>query len=351
MPCKNRNNWSLFLVILLLPVIGLTPVFATVKQNEEREIYIPSTISGQARKTLEQLSRKKIYAQGLPAPDDLDGWRTVQDDAEKSGREVNQKAVNENRINVTETKLGSIPVLELRPIEWKDNGKVLLYTHGGAYTRLSAHSTLVSSAPMCHATGLRLISVDYTTAPFATWNEIQEQVISVVMALLKKGYKMKDIAMFGDSAGGGLVMSVILRMRDRGLGLPPVVVLWSPWADLTNTGDTAHTLQQSDPILTYQPNLENSALAYAGGLNLSDPRISPLYADFKQGFPPCLLVDGTKDIFLSTTVRLYRALEAADQEVDLDLYEGMWHVFQSVPLPESEISIKKSSEFIRKRLN
>jgi monoterpene epsilon-lactone hydrolase len=154
-------------------------------------------------------------------------------------------------------------MLDIRPNDWKDNRKVLVYTHGGAYTLFSARSTLISSAVMSRATGLRVISVDYTNPPFARWGEIQEQVISVFMALLVEGYTMKDIALYGDSAGGGLATNTVLNLRDRGMGMPASVVLWSPWVDLTNAGDTANTLANTDPILHYDPVLKNSALAFA----------------------------------------------------------------------------------------
>jgi acetyl esterase/lipase len=203
---------------------------------------------------------------------------------------------------------------------------------------------------MSRATGLRVISVDYTTIPFAKWKEIQEQVISVFKALLADGYEMKDIALYGESAGGGLAISTALNLRDRGMGMPAALVLWSPWADLSNAGDTAHTLENADPALTYASSLENGALAFADGLDLTDPHVSPLYADFSKGFPPSLITEGTKCIFLSTSVRLYQALEAAGQETKLDVYEGMWHVFQQVPIPESEVAIRKSAAFINKHL-
>jgi acetyl esterase/lipase len=200
------------------------------------------------------------------------------------------------------------------------------------------------------ATGLRVISVDYTTAPFAKWQQIQEQVISVFKALLAEGYTMKDIALYGDSAGGGLATSTVLNLRDRGMGMPAAVVLWSPWVDLTNAGDSPHTLANTDPKLHYDPVLKNSAIAFADGLDLTDPRVSPLYADLSKGFSPVLITDGTKCIFLSTSVRLYQALETAGQQVKLDIYEGMWHVFQQNPMPESEVAIKKSAGFIHQHL-
>jgi acetyl esterase/lipase len=315
-----------------------------------RDIFVPATISAKAQQALTELGKAKLYSRALPRPGDLEAWRKAHDDVEAARNERNEKAVESNGVTVSKAKLGGVPVLTIHPKDWKDNGKVLVYTHGGAYTLFSARSTLTSSALMSRATGLRVISVDYTTAPFAKWQEIQEQVLSVFKALLAEGYKMKDIAIYGDSAGGGLAISTVLNLRDHDMGMPAAIVLWSPWADLANTGDTANTLQEADPILSYSSMLENSALAYADGLTLADPRVSPLYADLRKGFPPSLITDGTKCIFLSTSVRLYQALEAAGQETKLDIYEGMWHVFQSASVPEAEVAIRKSAMFISQHL-
>ena len=317
--------------------------------TEKRNIYIPATISPEAQQILKNLSKEKIYEGELPEPDDREGWRKAHAKGESSDKE-DEETAKRSGVTVTETVLGGVPVLDIRPRDWKDNGKVLVYTHGGAFTIFSAYSSLDSSVPMSRATGLRLISVDYTTAPFANWKKIQEQVIKVFEALQVKGYTMKDIAIYGDSAGGGLAISAVLQMRDRGMDMPAAVVLLSPWADLNDIGDTAHTLKAADPILAYKPSLKNSALAYADGLDLSDPCVSPLYANFSKGFPPCLIIEGTKCIFLSTSVRLYQVLEAAGREVKLDVYEGMWHVFQLYPMPESETANRKAAQFIRYKL-
>ena len=174
--------------------------------------------------------------------------------------------------------------------------------------------------------------------------------MNVFKALLKEGYSMNDIAIYGDSAGGGLAISTVLNLRDAGMGMPAAIVLLSPWADISDAGDSAVTLKDADPTLSYESMLKNSALAFADGLSLTDPRVSPLYADFSKGFPPALITEGTKCIFLSTSVRLYQALEMANQSVKLDMYEGMWHVFQQAPMPESEIAIHKASEFINSHL-
>ena len=338
------------LITLALTLAGLMVFNLAAAQVADRDIYVPTTMSAQGQQVLKMVIDDKPYTRAFPEPGDLDAWRKVHAGAEEAGKKKNEAAVKRSNVSVVEATLGGVPVLDIRPNDWKDNGKVLVYTHGGAYTVFSARSTLMSSGPMSRATGLRVISVNYTTAPFAKWKEIQEQVISVFKALLADGYKMKDIALYGDSAGGGLAISTTLNLRDLGMGMPAAVVLWSPWADLSNAGDTAHTLEVADPVLAYIPSLENSALAFADGLDLTDPRVSPMYADFSKGFPPSLITDGTKCIFLSTSVRLYQVLEAAGQETKLDVYEGMWHVFQQVPIPESEVAIKKSAAFINKHL-
>lgn len=339
-------------VILLA---GLSFVLASTsrvaaQQMEDRDIYIPTTISKDAQEALRKIAKARTYAIILPAPGDLDAWRKARETTDEAEKEDNEKAVVSNGVTVAEANSGGVPVLDIRPANWKDNGKVLVYTHGGAYTMYSARSTLTSAAPMSRATGLRVISVDYTTAPFAGWSQIQEQVVSVFKALLAGGYAMKDIALFGDSAGGGLAISTALNLRDSGMGMPAAVLLWSPWADLSNDDDTSHTLKDADPTLTYDPSLKNSALAYAGGLDLKDPRVSPLFADFSRGFPPALIQDGTKGIFLSASARLYQTLKAAGQPAELDIYEGMWHVFQMYGVPESEVAITRSAAFINRHL-
>ncbi len=319
------------------------------KNIADRDIYLPSTVSPEARVLLKQLSLKKGYARVAPEPADLVAWQKMYEGAEAANEESAQKAIKDNNVTVTKIICG-IPVLDIRPKNWTNNGKVLVYTHGGAYTLFSARSTLPSSAPMARITGMRVISVDYTTAPFAHWEEIQEQVISVFKALLAEGYTMNDIAIYGDSAGGGLTTSTVLNLRDRGMGMPEVVVLFSPWVDITNAGDTPHTLKEADPTLNYELLLKNSALAYADDLDLDDPRVSPLYANFSKGFPPTLIQGGTKEILLSTVVRLYQKMEAADQKVKLDIYEGMPHVFQQFGIPESEVAMKKAAAFIHKHM-
>lgn len=315
-----------------------------------RNNYIPTTMSPEAQKALKAVYASKMYERTFPAADDLEGWRKTHANAEEAKKEPNAKIVAQYSADVKADTLGGTPVLHIYPKDWKDNGKVLVYTHGGAYTMFSAWSTLNNPVPMASVTGLHIISVDYTTAPFGIWEQEQAEVVAVFKSLLQNGYKMKDIGIYGDSAGGGLAISTVMNLRDAGLGLPAVAVLMSPWADISDNGDAYHTLENTDPLLQFGTLLKSSAEAYAGGLELTDPRVSPIYGDFSKGFSPTMITEGTKCIFLSNSVRTYQAIEAAGVEAKLDVYEGMWHVFQLTPMPESTVCFNKMADFIHKHL-
>jgi len=319
-------------------------------QSSERDIFVPNTISTQGQHLLKKLAEEKKYNREIPPLGNIEAWVAVQKATEQKLKEGADAVIDNYEVTVTNKTLGGVPVLEIIPNDWKDNGKVLVYTHGGAYTFFSAYSTLPSSGPMSRATGMKLISVDYTLAPTNNWKKIQEDVVKVFEALLAEGYTMDDIAMYGDSAGGGLATSTVLNLRDKGMGMPAAIVLWAPWVDLSNKGDTAHTIADEDPLLDYKKLLEPSALLFADGIDLDDPRVSPINADFSKGFPSVLIQAGTKEIFLSTAVRLFQKLEAQGQDATLDIYEGMPHVFQQFEIPESKIAIDKSAAFIKKHL-
>jgi acetyl esterase/lipase len=197
-----------------------------------------------------------------------------------------------------------------------------------------------------------VISVDYTNPPRARWAEVTDQVVRVFKALNGQGFAMKDLAIYGDSAGGGLAAGAVLKMRDLGMGMPAAVVLWSPWADITETGDTYVTLKEAEPNYLYERVLGPSADAYADPKDQKNPYVSPVYGDFKKGFPPTLIQGGTREIFLSNFVRLYQALDSAGQTVTLDIYEGMPHVFQVklATSPESMMALEKMDAFLQRHL-
>ncbi len=344
-------KWRTVASVCVLPMLVLCGTHVSAQEAEQSYVHVPATISPAWQSFLMSLPDPNLSPQA-PAPDDVAGWKRVQDAAEAGRGPEADALVERYGVTVTPKNIGGVPVLDITPHGWRDNGNVLVYVHGGAYTLLSARTTLGSSALAATRTGLRVISVDYTLAPHAKWREITDQVVAVIAELREQGYAMADIAIYGDSAGGGLAAGVVLKMRDQGMGMSAAVVLWSPWADITETGDTYVTLRDAEPYYIYERILGPSADAYADPAEQKHPYVSPVYGDFSTGFPPTLIQGGTKEIFLSNFIRLYQALDTAGQTVKLDLYEGMTHVFQPrLPdSPESTTALKKMSPFLEQHL-
>ena len=141
-------------------------------------------------------------------------------------------------------------------------------------------------------------------------------------------------------------------MRDLGMEMPAALVLWSPWADVNEIGDTYFTLRDAEVFYTYEGLMGPSAHAYADAKYHKHPYVSPVYADFTKGFPPTLIQGGTKEVLLSAYVRLYQAIDQAGHVVKLDVYEGMPHVFIGL-LPETvecQTAMGKVSDWVSAHL-
>jgi len=338
-------------VFALMPVHAQELTEEAIKSQANLRRFVPTTVSKGWQDVYEKLPDPTQMGT-LPGPDDIEAWSKVHSAIEEAQESNIQGIIQRYVLHVESRDYGGVPVLEVTPKGWKDNGKVLVYVHGGAYTMYSARSSLGSSGPVAAHTRLRVIAVDYTNPPRAKWQEVTDQVLTVFKELMKQGYAMKDIGLYGDSAGGGLAAGSVLKLRDAGLGTPAVVVLWSPWADITETGDTYQTLKDAEPNFLYEKVLGPSADAYADQKDQKHPYVSPVYSDFTKGFPPTLIQGGTREIFLSNFVRLYQAIDTAGQTVKLDLYEGMPHVFQlKLPeSPESVTALQKMDAFLVKYL-
>ena len=314
---------------------------------------LPDTLSPEVRKHLESLPNPATLP-SWPAPTEHAAWKKAWEAGESASEPKVQATLKRYVPTIVQRKLGGVPVLDIKPKGWKESAKVLVHLHGGAYTMYSARSRLLSSVPAADATGLRVISVDYTVAPAGKWEQVTDQVVTVMDGLQKEGHKLKDIAIYGESAGGGLSAGSVLKMRDKGLGMPAAIVLWSPWADITNRGDSAITLRDFEPTYLYDKHLKAAADAYADPKDQKHPYVSPVYGDYAKGFPPTLIQGGTREIFLSHFVRLYRAIDAADGQAVLDLYDGMPHVFQIrleiADAPETRLAFRKMASFLKKHL-
>jgi acetyl esterase/lipase len=345
-----RATWVLPAACVLLGWLAASRGDRPVKSSF---VKVPDTVSPEARTYLESLPDPSSFP-AWPGPRDLPAWKRLWEAAEAASEDKVRVTLKRYQPKVEARKIGGVPVLDIKPKGWKDSTKVLVHAHGGCYVLYSAHSRQQSSVPAADATGLRVISIDYTVAPEGRWEKVTDEVLAVLDGLQKEGHRLKDIALYGESAGGGLMAGSVLKMRDRGLGMPAAVVLWSTWADLTNSGDSAITLKDIDPIHRYDGQLKAAADAYADPKDQKHPYVSPVYGDYGKGFPPTLIQGGTREIFLSHFVRQYRAIDDAGGTAVLDLHDGMPHIFQVRPemadAPETRALLKKMAAFLKRYL-
>jgi acetyl esterase/lipase len=308
--------------------------------------HAPGTISPEWSAVLFELGRGRDAA--VPAPDDLQAWKALQDADSAAKIEAAAPFVEAFTGTLRDITLGGVPVVEVTPEELARDDKIAVYLHGGAYVFNSARAAITSAILLADETGLRVMAVDYTLAPHAKWQETTDQVLSVFAALAEQDFAASDIVLYGDSAGGGLSAGSVLKMRDQGMEMPAALILWSPWSDISETGDSYVTLRDAEPFCTYRDILGPSALAYVDAGDHRHPYVSPVYGDYTKGFPPTLIQGGTKELFLSNVVRLYQALDQAGQTVKLDLYEGMLHVFMAVlpESPESRAAVGKAGDWV-----
>jgi monoterpene epsilon-lactone hydrolase len=173
-----------------------------------------------------------------------------------------------------------------------------------------------------------------------------------VWTALMKTHDARKTGLFGSSAGGGLAMATVLRLKAQGSPLPGALFLGTPWADLTKTGDTYFANDTVDNVLvSYEGVLEAAAQLYAGAHSLADPLISPINGDL-SGFPPTILISGTRDLLLSLTVRTHRKLREAGTTAELNVFEGMSHAqyLLSYPAPEAVVAMDEVARFFARHL-
>lgn len=225
---------------------------------------------------------------------------------------------------------------------------LILYFHGGAYVAGSERSASALGAKLAQSTGVGVLALGYRLAPEHPYPAALNDALTAYTELLAAGISPKRIAVAGESAGGGLALALVLRLKADNLPLPACLAALSPWTDLTMKSGSANNLADADPVLI-AGQLKESARAYAGGQSLKNPYISPLFGNYKQ-FVPTLLQVGENELLLDDTLTLGRKLEQAQVPFTLECYPGMWHVFQAYGLPQSEQALQEVGTFVRRWL-
>jgi monoterpene epsilon-lactone hydrolase len=286
-----------------------------------RRIPIPASISPAAQDFLRSQSAPR---RKYPAPDDIADWRSLIDSYDRTFAEIMAPKLRAIGVPVERTTINGVRVHVGSPPQ--DLGQaeawINLSLHGGALVFSGGELVATDAAMGVHRTGCRSFAVDYRMPPDHPFPAGLEDCISVYRGLLER-YAPGKIVVSGRSAGGNLAAAMILRLRELGLPLPGATILLTPEVDLTESGDSFQTLRGVDVVL--KSGLPEANALYAQGHDLRDPAVSPLFGDFTKGFPPTLIQSGTRDLFLSNSVRMHRALRAAGVEAELHVWEAMPH--------------------------
>jgi epsilon-lactone hydrolase len=283
---------------------------------------------------------------GSPYPplDDIEGWRRRAAESDASIVQMVGDRASQVRADVEEIDLDGVRVYLITPHDLpRDDRRAVLEIHGGAFITGGGESCRIMGLRAVGLSRVRTWAVDYRMPPDHPYPAPLDDCVTVYRALLRD-HRPDEIIVRGGSAGGNLAAALILRARDEGLPLPAASVLMTPEVDLTESGDSFHTNLGLDNVLT--ESLMPANLLYAGKHDLTDPYLSPLFADFSKGFPPSMLTTGTRDLFLSNTVRLHRALRSAGVPADLHVVEGAGHAGFLSQAPEDEELDREIRTFI-----
>ena len=285
-----------------------------------RAIAIPTSVSPEAQAYL--ASPPTVPPMAYPPLQDLAGWRKLAasiDDLVLSAL----TAINPAGSVVGHIGIGNAGVFTIAPPNASpDDARICLDIHGGGL--------ITGGGECCRATGIftatrfgmHTWTVDYRMPPDHPFPAALDDCLAAYRALLAERSPGR-IVIGGSSAGGNLAVALILRARDEGLPLPAAAVLMTPAADLTEAGDSHQTNLGLDPLIPGSG--KQSFLLYAAGQDLSHPYVSPLNGDFAPGFPPAILTTGTRDMLLSDTVLLHRALRRAGIPAELHVTEAAGH--------------------------
>ena len=225
------------------------------------------------------------------------------------------------------------------------NPRVFIPMHASA----QGHVYREFIARLVLATKTRCLAINYRLAPEHPFPAALEDAATAYHWLLAQGFDPSQIIIAGDSAGGGLTLGTLLALRDDGEQLPAGGICISPWTDLALTGASAQNKATVDPILD-SASLQMYARYYAGENELTNPLISPLYANPK-GLPPLLIQVGTDEILLDDSTRFTEKARHAEVDVILEIWNEMFHVFQLIPfLPETKKMVGSIAEFVSQNI-
>jgi len=298
------------------------PVPTGTREVPSRTIPVPDTVSPQMRAVIARPFNPNFNL----VPQTTAEWKARVDKAALDAVAGLPKIRETLGVTVQPTTIAGVKAFIVTPnvIPPQNRDRVLLHLHGGVRVFNPGEAGTREAILMAGFGGFKVISVDYRMPPDFPYPAALDDAIAVYRAVLKTA-KAKNVGIFGTSAGGSLTLTTVLRAKMEGLPLPGAIAPGTPTVDLTKTGESLFTNEMVDNVLGTQDGfIRATALLYADGRDLKDPLLSPIYGDV-HGFPPAILTSGTRDLYLSNTVRMHRKLRAAGVEAVLQIWEGQSH--------------------------
>lgn len=271
------------------------------------------------------------------------GWSNP--DPAETDRKIEQLK-SELKIDIREERIAGVPcfVITPRTIAKANARRLLVNIHGGGYVLGVGKSGISEAMLVAGTSGIRTIAIDYRMAPEHPFPVPLDDVTAVWKAVTASNPRA-HIGLFGTSTGGAMVLALTQRAIAEGLPRPVAIVSGTPWSDISETGDSYFTNRHLD-AWNYPDILGEMARQYANGMDLRDPRLSPVYGSFAD-FPQTLIISGTRDIFLSNSVRVDRKLRDAGRSTELIVYEGQSHAqyLAGLDVPETRTWLHDVARF------
>jgi monoterpene epsilon-lactone hydrolase len=305
-----------------------------------RDITVPSTLSREAQAVLANPPAETFES---PALDDHEAWRAAIAAHDGANAAMMAGRASSAPVTVAHRDLADCRVYEITP-DGLDDGdeRVYLDIHGGGFIWGGGELCATMAVGTAVRMAARVWAVDYRMPPDHPFPAALDDCLAAYRALLAER-PPERIVIGGASAGGNLAAALILRARDEGLPLPAAVVLMTPGADLTESGDSHQVNLGLDPLIPGSG--RQQFLLYAAGQDLRHPFLSPLNGDFSKGFPPAILTTGTRDMLLSDTVLLHRALRRAGVPAELHVTEAGGHGGFMGMAPEDQEILREVRRF------
>ena len=323
----------------LIAFIAAAPVSAQQAQPGPRHlpartIPVPDTVSPQMRAQIAQ-SVNPIWN---VVPKTAAEWKALVAKNAEDARPGITAMRDALHVKVEPATIAGVKTYIVTPevIPPANRNRILIYFHGGGFVLRPGEAGIAEATQAAGFGHFKVISVDYRMSPDFPYPAAMDDAMAVYRATLKTT-KPKNIGIFGTSAGGSITLAMVLRAKTEKLPLPGAIAPGTPWSDMTKTGDSYFTNDGIDNVLVSNDGFWGAAaLLYANGRDLKDPQLSPVYGDM-HGFPPTILTSGTRDLFLSNTVRVHRKLRQAGVEAELQVFEGLSHAqyYRDINAPET----------------